>query len=98
MRVRTYGISRETLSKLTEHVFADFYFKTASSPDVDGTKEVLEVMGKHPDLCRMLIMVTAVCAIGNFDRIDKLERWAEVSEDGKIDNTSLEEFNPEFVV
>lgn len=98
MRVRTYGVSRETLSKLTEHVFADFYFKTASSPNVDGTKEVLEAIGKHPDLCRMLIMATAVFAIGNFDRIDKLERWTEASEDGKLDNTTLEEFNPDFVV
>ena len=98
MRVRTYGVSKETLSNLTSHVFADFYLKTANKPEVKGTLEVIEAMNDHPDLCKLLIMATAVFAIGNFDRIDKLERWAEVSEDGKIDNASLEEFNPDFVV
>lgn len=98
MRVRTYGVSKETLSNLADHVFVDFCTKVINSPNVDGTQEVYEAMRDHPVLCKMLIMATAVFAIGNFDRIEKLERWAEVSEDGKIDNASLEEFNPEFVV
>ena len=98
MKVRTYGVSKETLSNLTNHVFANFYFKTAENANMDGVKEVLETMNDHPDLCRMLIMATAVFAIGNFDRIDKLERWAEVTEGGKLDTDNIEEFNPEFVV
>lgn len=98
MKVRTYGVSRETLSNLTAHVFADFYLKTAENVDNEGAKELLETMNTNSDLCRMLIMATAVFAVGNFDRIDKLERWVEVDESGKIDNDNLEEFNPEFVV
>ena len=98
MKVRTYGVSRETLSNLTAHVFADFYLKTAENVDSEGAKEMLEAMNAHSGLCQMLIMATAVFAVGNFDRIDKLERWAEVDEGGKIDNESLEAFNPEFVV
>ena len=98
MKVRTYGISKETLSNLTDHVFTDFVVKTANSPDVEGSQEIYEAMKDHPTLCKMLVMATAVFTIGNFDRIDKVERWAKVSEGGKLDNENLEEFNPEFVV
>ncbi len=98
MRVRTYGVTKETLNNLTNHVFTDFCMRVANNPDVGGSQETYEAMVDHPDLCKMLIMATAVFAVGNFDRIDKLERWAEVDETGKIDNDTLEEFDPDFVV
>ena len=99
MKFRTYGISQEQATKTTNHIFTDFYLRVMNATEIDDeAKALIKIMTEHPRQCQMLILSTLVFAVGNFDRIEKVERWATLKEDGDIDTENLEMLDPRFVV
>lgn len=99
MKFRTYGVSQEQAEKAAVHVFTDLYLRAnKNTNDTPEIKALIEMMKKYPMQCQMIIVSALVFAIGNFDRIEKVERWGTVDEDGNIDVAALEAFNPKFVV
>jgi len=98
-KVRTYGISKETLSAVTSSLFLSLYTKTRLNQHKAEALEIMaDMMEAYPDQCRMIIMGSVVFAIGNFDRIDKIEGFTKVLEDGSLQTEGIEIFNPEFIV
>lgn len=98
LKVRTYGISRETAGKLMDTIFTDFYLKAKKVESKDLTSGMMvDLLEAYPEQCRMLILSSAVFAIGNFDRIDKVAMWGKVDDRGLIDNSTLEEIKPNFI-
>ena len=99
MKFRTYGVSTTQAEKAAVHVFTDLYLRanknTNNTPEVEA---LIEMMKKYPMQCQMVIVSAIIFAIGNFDRIEKIERWGTLSEDGDIDVKTLEAFDPKFVV
>ena len=98
-RVRTYGISTEVMMKLSKFMYSNLFTKMIENGHKsDGSDIMLEVLKCYPEEVSGIIIATASFCIGNFDRIEKIERWAEVDEEGRINNETLEDFKPEMIV
>ena len=98
-RVRTYGISKDTLFELSQFMYTNLLLKLSENKHKTENSDIMfELLKCYPDQVQEIIIATAIFCIGNFDRIDKIERWAEVDEAGRINNNTLEEFKPEMIV
>jgi len=98
-RVRTFGVSTDTMFELSKFMYSNLLTKLIeNSHKVDDGEIMLEVLKCYPNEVSGIIMATASFCIGNFDRIEKIERWAEVDDEGRINNETLEDFKSDIIV
>lgn len=95
-KVRTYGMDQRTLEAVAEHVY-DFMIQKSgdnarNNPEAES---LLNFLIGHRDQSKLIIMTSVAFAIGNFDRIEKVECEAEL--DGSGNMAKPEPVSPKYV-
>ena len=87
--VRTYGVSPETLEKLSDSVYLNMVERISgvlSKEKNDDLKEILDTLVNRPLSSKSLIVASLIYGIGNFDRIVKIELDAKLNDEGTLEN------------
>ncbi len=86
-KIRTYGIEKEMLESITEHIYCDLLDRTSKAL-VNGKSDMVDVVDillNKPIPSKSIIMASLIFGIGNFDRIDKIECDAELNVNGEME-------------